>query len=209
VPGIKEVLGRLEQCRPIRLRSALSPEPGIDVEVDPRRAPQSAGCIGHLVDRPLGIDTHIDVISQHHGTSLVSYFYQRALQQQEDARLGGKIMNMREEDIPEVSEESFRYPGPRPQTKEAAIVSLADSIESASRSLDRPTPQRIDDLIRNIIKARLDEGQLDESPLTIAEIWKIADSFRFSLVNMLHARIAYPKREERSAPEKREQKSAA
>jgi putative nucleotidyltransferase with HDIG domain len=90
----------------------------------------------------------IDVISQHHGTSLVSYFYQRALQQQEDARLGGKIMNMREEDIPEVSEESFRYPGPRPQTKEAAIVSLADSIESASRSLDRPTPQRIDDLIR-------------------------------------------------------------
>jgi len=151
----------------------------------------------------------IDVISQHHGTSLVSYFYQRALQQQEDARLGGKIMNMREEDIPEVSEESFRYPGPRPQTKEAAIVSLADSIESASRSLDRPTPQRIDDLIRNIIKTRLDEGQLDEAPMTIADIWKIADSFRFSLVNMLHARIAYPKREERSAPEKREQKSAA
>ena len=151
----------------------------------------------------------IDVISQHHGTSLVAYFHQRALQQQEDARLGGKIMNMREEDIPEVSEESFRYPGPRPQTKEAAIVSLADSIESASRSLDRPTPQRIDDLVRNIIKARIDEGQLDEAPLTIAEIWKIADSFRFSLVNMLHARIAYPKREERSASEKREQRSAA
>jgi putative nucleotidyltransferase with HDIG domain len=151
----------------------------------------------------------IDVISQHHGTSLVAYFHQRALQQQEDARLGGKIMNMREEDIPEVSEESFRYPGPRPQTKEAAIVSLADSIESASRSLDRPTPQRIDDLVRNIIKARIDEGQLDEAPLTIAEIWKIADSFRFSLVNMLHARIAYPKREERSVSEKREQRSAA
>jgi len=151
----------------------------------------------------------IDVISQHHGTSLVAYFHQRALQQQEDARLGGKIMNMREEDIPEVSEESFRYPGPRPQTKEAAIVSLADSIESASRSLDRPTPQRIDDLVRNIIKARIDEGQLDEAPLTIAEIWKIADSFRFSLVNMLHARIAYPKREERSTPEKRDQRSAA
>lgn len=151
----------------------------------------------------------IDVISQHHGTSLVSYFHQRALQQQEDARLGGKIMNMREEDIPEVSEESFRYPGPRPQTKEAAIVSLADSIESASRSLERPTPQRIDDLVRNIIKARLDEGQLDETPLTIAEIWKIADSLRFTLVNMLHARIAYPKREDRPAQEKREHKTAA
>ena len=152
----------------------------------------------------------IDVISQHHGTSIVSYFYQRALQHQEDARLGGKIMNMREEDIPEVSEESFRYPGPRPLTKESALVNLADSIESASRSLERPTPQRIDDLVRNIVKERLSSGQLDEAPLTIAEIWRAAESFRFSLVNMLHARIAYPKRE---APPpdslKREEKSAA
>jgi membrane-associated HD superfamily phosphohydrolase len=121
-------------------------------------------------------------------------------------------MNLREDDIPEVSEESFRYPGPRPQTREAAIVSLADSVESASRSLDRPTPQRIDDLVRTIIRDRLASGQLDEAPLTISEIWRIADSFRFSLVNMLHARVAYPKREDReasTAPEKREQKSAA
>ena len=156
-------------------------------------------------------DEIIEIIRQHHGTSTVSYFYQRALQQQEDARLGGKIMNLREDDIPEVSEDSFRYPGPRPQTREAAIVSLADSVESASRSLDRPTPQRIDDLVRSIIRERLESGQLDEAPLTIAEIWRIADSFRFSLVNMLHARVAYPKREERESqpPEKREQKSAA
>ena len=152
----------------------------------------------------------IDVISQHHGTSIVSYFYQRALQQQEDARLGGKIMNMREEDIPEVSEESFRYPGPRPLSKESALVNLADSIESASRSLERPTPQRIDDLVRNIVKERLSSGQLDEAPLTIAEIWRAAESFRFSLVNMLHARIAYPKREAPSSVSvKREEKSAA
>lgn len=154
----------------------------------------------------------IDIVRQHHGTSTVSYFYQRALQQQEDARLGGKIMNMREDDIPEVSEESFRYPGPRPQTKEAALVSLADAVESASRSLDRPTPQRIDDLIRNIVKFRLDEGQLDEAPLTIAEIWRAADSFRFTLLNMLHARIAYPKREDKQASAQRqkpEEKSAA
>ena len=156
-------------------------------------------------------DEIIDIIRQHHGTSIVSYFYQRALQQQEDARLGGKIMNLREDDIPEVSEDSFRYPGPRPQTREAAIVSLADSIESASRSLDRPTPQRIDDLVRSILRERLASGQLDESPLTIAEVWRIAESFRFSLVNMLHARVAYPKRDDREAPtpEKREQKSAA
>ena len=153
----------------------------------------------------------VDVIRQHHGTSTVSYFHQRALQQQQDARLGGKIMNMREDDIPDVCEESFRYPGPRPQTKEAALVSLADSIESASRSLDRPTPQRIDDLVRQIIKERLAQGQLDEAPLTIAEIWRAAESFRFSLVNMLHARIAYPKRPEAGTGgnPKREEKSAA
>ena len=77
----------------------------------------------------------IDIIQEHHGTSLVYYFYKRALQQQEDARAGGKIMNMREDDIPEVSEESFRYRGPKPQTKESAIISLADTVESASRSL--------------------------------------------------------------------------
>jgi membrane-associated HD superfamily phosphohydrolase len=152
----------------------------------------------------------VDIIGQHHGTSTVSYFLQVALQQQEDARLGGKIMNMREDDIPEVSEESFRYPGPRPQTKEAALVSLADAIESASRSLERPTPQRIDDLVRNIVKSRLEEGQLDEAPLTLAEMWAAAESFRFSLVNMLHARIAYPRRDDRDlSPRARAEEKAA
>jgi len=152
----------------------------------------------------------VDIIGQHHGTSTVSYFLQVALQQQEDARLGGKIMNMREDDIPEVSEESFRYPGPKPQTKEAALVSLADAIESASRSLERPTPQRIDDLVRNIVKSRLEEGQLDEAPLTLAEMWAAAESFRFSLVNMLHARIAYPRRDDRDlSPRARAEEKAA
>lgn len=150
----------------------------------------------------------VDVIRQHHGTSIVSYFHKRALQQQEDARLGGKIMNMREDDIPAVREETFRYSGPRPRTKEAALINLADSIESASRSLDRPTPQRIEDLVNDIVEARVAGHQLDESPLTLAEIYRAADSFRFTLLNMLHARIAYPKREEPAA-EKREEKSVA
>jgi len=150
-----------------------------------------------------------DIIRQHHGTSLVAYFYKRALQQQEDARLGGKIMNMREDDIPEVREESFRYPGPRPKTKEAAIVNLSDSIESASRSLDRPTPQRIEDLVNDIVETRIAEHQLDECPLTLAEIYRAAESFRFTFVNMLHARIAYPKREDPPAADKREEKSVA
>ena len=74
----------------------------------------------------------IDVIQEHHGTSLVSYFYKRALQQQEDARQGGKIMNIREEDIPDVSEESFRYGERKPQTRESGIISIADAVESAS-----------------------------------------------------------------------------
>ncbi len=141
----------------------------------------------------------VDIIQQHHGTSTVSYFYQRALQQQNDARLGGKIMKMREEDIPDVREESFRYPGPRPETKEAALVSLADSVESASRSMERPTPQRIEDLINDIIDARISEHQLDDCPLTLAEIRKAAESFRFTLVNMLHARIAYPSKRDKEA----------
>lgn len=134
----------------------------------------------------------IDVIQQHHGTSLVFFFYKRALQQQEDARAGGKIMNIREEDIPEVREESFRYSGPRPQTKEAAIISLADSIESASRCLDRVTPQKIDQLISDIIEKRLLDGQLKECDLTMRELEEVAESFRRTLQSMMHSRVAYP-----------------
>lgn len=145
----------------------------------------------------------IDAIQQHHGNSTVAFFYQRALQQQQDARVGGKIMNMRPEDVPEVREESFRYPGPKPSTKESAIISLADSIESASRSLERPTPQRIDDLVSSIIQERLSDGQLNDAPLTLADLRQIAESFKNSLVNMLHARPAYPKREEKVATAER------
>ena len=135
----------------------------------------------------------IDVIQQHHGTSLVYYFYQRALQQQEDARAGGKIMNIREEDIPEVQEESFRYSGPKPQTKESAIVSLADTVESASRSLEKPTPQKIESLVNELIEERISDRQLDDCDLTLGELKIIAERFRFTLLMMLHSRIAYPK----------------
>ena len=142
----------------------------------------------------------IDIIQQHHGTSLVYYFYQRALQQQEDARAGGKIMNIRKEDIPEVNEESFRYPGPKPQTKESAIVSLADIVESASRSLEKPTPQKIEQLVNELIEERIADGQLDECDLTLGELRIIAERFRFTLMTMLHTRIAYPKGESKFTP---------
>jgi putative nucleotidyltransferase with HDIG domain len=137
----------------------------------------------------------IDIIQEHHGTSLVYYFYKRALQLHEDARAGGKIMNLRQDDIPEVREESFRYSGPKPQTKEGAIVSLADAVEGASRSLDKPTPAKIEQLVNDIIDQRIADHQLDECDLTLSDLRVIADRFRFTLMTMLHSRIAYPKQE--------------
>jgi cyclic-di-AMP phosphodiesterase PgpH len=134
----------------------------------------------------------IDVIQQHHGTSLVWYFYKRAQVQQEEARADGKIKNMREEDVPEVREESFRYPGPRPETRECAIISLADSIESASRSLEKITPQKIDQLVDDIVEKRLLDGQLKECDLTMRELEEIGESFKHTLRSMMHSRVAYP-----------------
>jgi putative nucleotidyltransferase with HDIG domain len=137
----------------------------------------------------------IDIIQEHHGTSLVYYFYKRALQQQDDARTGGKIMNLREGDVPEVREETFRYSGPKPQTKESAIISLADMVESASRSLEKPTPQKIEQLVTELIGQRIADGQLVECDLTLADVNMIAERFRFTLMTMLHTRIAYPKQD--------------
>jgi cyclic-di-AMP phosphodiesterase PgpH len=137
----------------------------------------------------------VDIIQEHHGTSLVYYFYKRALQQQDDARTGGKIMNLREGDVPEVREETFRYNGPKPQTKESAIISLADMVESASRSLEKPTPQKIEQLVSDLIGQRIADGQLVECSLTLADLNMIAERFRFTLMTMLHTRIAYPKQD--------------
>jgi putative nucleotidyltransferase with HDIG domain len=134
----------------------------------------------------------IDVIQEHHGTTMVSYFYKRALQQQEDARQGGKIMNIREEDIPEVREESFRYGGPKPLSRESGIISLADTVESASRCLEKVTPNRLEQLIHDIIEKRITDGQLDDCDLTMREIQAIAENFAHTLTSMLHSRIAYP-----------------
>ncbi len=130
----------------------------------------------------------IDGIEQHQGTSLVSVFYHRAKTQQKEAGTGQ----------PAINDEDFRYEGPRPQTREMAILMLADGCEAASRSLDKPTPVRITNLISDLFDARLRDGQLDECNLTLAELNKIKQSFIFSLTNMLHGRIAYPKDENRS-----------
>ena len=134
----------------------------------------------------------IDTIQQHHGTSMVYYFYKKALDQQQAARTDGKIASMHDEDLPEVSESSFRYGGPKPQTREAAIVSLADSIESAARSMERVTPQKIEQLITDIIRKRVADGQLDDCDLKFRDLEEIAEAFRHTLSSMMHSRVAYP-----------------
>ena len=137
----------------------------------------------------------ISVIREHHGTSLVQYFYHRALKLKEDFEAEVREGNARGEDVPEVDKEGFRYPGPKPQTRESAIISLADAVESASRSLQKPTPQKIEQLIEDLTRARIREGQFDECPLTLEDLATIKASFYSTLRSMMHNRISYPKAE--------------
>jgi hypothetical protein len=121
----------------------------------------------------------VDLIAQHHGTTLVEYFFGRA-QRESDPNNG------------EVDESSFRYPGPKPQTKEAAVLMMADAVESASRTLVDPTPARIESLVREIAERRLDDGQFDESGLTLRELRTIERSLAMSVASIYHGRIKYP-----------------
>jgi len=115
-------------------------------------------------------------IIQHHGTSLVSYFYNEAL---------------KEEGEENVKEEQFRYPGPKPNMKETAILMLADAVESAVRAAKNPSNEEIDSIIQKIINERLNDGQLEESPLTLKDLKTIADTFSRMLRGMHHKRIKY------------------
>jgi putative nucleotidyltransferase with HDIG domain len=125
----------------------------------------------------------LDVIRQHHGTTLVRYFYQRAVAAAHPSFAGAEP--------PSVPESPYRYDGPKPQFKESAIISLADAVEAASRSLRSTTPEQLDQIISRIIADRIADGQLDEAPLTFEDIAKMKSSFTFTLLNMLHARVAY------------------
>lgn len=119
-----------------------------------------------------------DFIMQHHGNSLVFYFYRRALESSEEDR--------------DVSEEGFRYPGPKPNTKETAIVLLADSVEAASRALDEPTPENIKEVVQKVINNKFIDGQLDECDLTLKDLEKISLVFIRILSAIYHARVTYP-----------------
>ena len=136
----------------------------------------------------------IEVIQQHHGNSVVRYFYNRALRQQEQSREESRLSHANEDDVPEVRVENFRYSGPLPQTKESAIISLADAVESASRCMEKPTSQRIEELVNEIVDDRMVDHQLDDCELTFHELREVVESFCFTLNSMLHRRIAYPKK---------------
>ena len=126
----------------------------------------------------------IDIIRQHHGTRSMQYFYKKACDLGENP-----------------SESDYSYPGPKPQTKEAAILMLADSVEASSRTLSDPTPQRIKTHINTIMKGIFSEGQLDESELTFKDLHKLSETFLRILTGIFHQRIAYPSDTRKDAPQ--------
>jgi putative nucleotidyltransferase with HDIG domain len=131
--------------------------------------------LGHKHGLPEAI---IDMIPQHHGTRLINYFFHKAREQAAE--------------LPPPPEDSFRYPGPKPQTKVAGIIMLADTVEASSRVLDDPSPSRIGTLVEKVVNAIYLDQQLDECDLTLKDLRQIAESFVKTLVGTFHHRIQYP-----------------
>lgn len=130
----------------------------------------------HHLPKPI-----VEFIEQHHGTTLVEYFYHRASQQSEANPDGSPV-----------DEDAYRYPGPKPQTREAGVLMLADAVEGASRVLVEPTPARIESLVNEIALKRLHDGQFDECGLDLQELRTIQDSLVKSLTAVYHGRVKYP-----------------
>ncbi|MGE0763495.1 MAG: HD family phosphohydrolase [Bdellovibrionales bacterium] len=128
----------------------------------------------HRLGKPI-----IDGILQHHGTTLISFFYNKALEGQDV-------------DIHQVNEEDFRYPGPKPQFREAALVMLADSIEAAARSLEDPTAGRLQNIVKNVIQNKFLDGQLEECNLTLKDLTVIEAAYKRVLLGVYHQRVDYP-----------------
>lgn len=123
--------------------------------------------------------TLIDIIRQHHGTALMKFFFDKA-------------KNLEDPGVQQINERDYRYPGPKPQTREAALIMLADAIEAASRTLTDPTPARIQGMVQKIINNIFIDGQLDECELTLKDLHNIAKSFNRILAGIFHHRIDYP-----------------
>ncbi|PSQ95772.1 MAG: metal-dependent phosphohydrolase [Bacteroidetes bacterium SW_9_63_38] len=128
----------------------------------------------------------LNFIPTHHGTSRIEYFYQKAVRQSD------------ENDSP-VLESEFRYPGPKPDSKETGILMLADSVEAASRSLDEPSHKRLKSLVDLLFQERIEDGQLDDTDLTFQDLRLIKDTFLKMLMGIYHVRIKYPDQEEEEA----------
>ena len=127
-----------------------------------------------------------DIVVQHQGTQVMSFFYEKA-----KAKDGSE----------EVNENDYRYPGPKPQSKEAAIVMLADAVEAASRAMKEPNHSRLKGLIEELVDERFQAGELDESPLTLRDLERIKASFLTILAGTFHARVEYPEKEDQKKPE--------
>ncbi len=127
-------------------------------------------------------DEIINFIPMHHGTMVISYFYEKA----KEKAVADEVINI----------DNFRYPGPKPNSKETALVMLGDACESAVRSLQEPDAKKVENVITNLINMRIDDGQLDDSPLTFEDIKLIKESFTNSLIGQHHKRIRYPRQNE-------------
>lgn len=159
--------------------------------------------IGHVKDglelaREYGLPRPLHhFIEAHHGTTLVEYFYHRARQRAEDDD---------EDRVP--AEFDYRYPGPKPRTKEAAILMLADSVESATRTLREPTPSRIESLVQQLANKRLMDGQFDECDLTLRELHKVVQSISKTVASIYHGRVQYPGDRPEKKPEPAREQTA-
>ncbi len=151
--------------------------------------------IGHVKDGIELAEQHglpdalIDFIEEHHGTTLVEYFYREAT----------KLAESSPDHKTDAEESSFRYPGPKPQSKETGILMISDACESACRTLTEPTPKRIEGLVNSLIMRRLQDGQFDECDLKMSELHTIQESIVKSLIGIYHGRIRYPDQESRTA----------
>jgi cyclic-di-AMP phosphodiesterase PgpH len=162
--------------------------------------------VGHVKDgvemaRENGLPKSLrHFIEAHHGTTLVEYFYRRAREQAsltDESRSAEEILQEAADQLPD--EVDYRYPGPRPQTKEVAIVMMADAVESATRTLTDPTPARIDALVRQLANKRLMDGQFDECDLTFRELATVCESISKTVASIYHGRVRYSTDEEENS----------
>ena len=160
--------------------------------LEPERS--AAVLVAHVTDGVLMLQKErmpnevIRIAQEHHGTSLTSFFYYNAVKQTGD---------------PNLSKAPFRYPGPKPETKESAIVCICDGCEAAVHSMNDPTMEQIEEMVTKIIRGKIEEGQLSKAPITTADLGKIKASILATFRGITHARIEYPDMDDKKKQEKK------